>query len=238
MNNSLLGENVLYIRRRRIFAAVSLFVVLLLATLATVFVARWLSTFSEEGFREYIQSFGVWGWLVFLGLQVLQVFVALIPGELLESGAGFAFGPLWGTVICYVGIAIGTALIFFLTRIFGVKLVEVFVSREKINELRFINTEQKRNNLIFLMFLIPGTPKDLITYFVGLTDIKFASFLAISLIARLPSVLSSTVGGHLLGEGEYWGAVFLYGITGVVSIIGIIVYNHISRKRRRDISLK
>lgn len=233
MKNAVFAENAAYIRRRRIFAAVSLCVVLALAAAATVLVARWLSSFSQEDFRDYIQSFGIWGWLVFLGLQVLQVFVALIPGELLESGAGFAFGPLAGTVICYIGIAIGSVIIFALTRLFGVRLVEIFISREKINELRFINTERKRNGLIFLLFLIPGTPKDLITYFVGLTDIKLSAFLIISLIARLPSVLSSTFGGHLLGEGEYWGAILLYGITGTISIIGILIYNSIARRKKR-----
>ncbi len=224
----------IYKRRKKIVSLVSLAVVLVLASLATWFVWDWLSSFSQDGFREYIRSFGPLGWLVLLGLQILQVFVALIPGELLETGAGYAFGPVLGTVICYVGVAIGSTIIFTLTRIFGIKLVELFVPREKINELRFINTAKKRNNLIFLIFLIPGTPKDLITYFVGLTDIKLGSFLIISLIARLPSVLSSTVGGHLLGEGNYTGAILLYGITGAVSLAGLLIYNSIVRKRQSD----
>jgi len=169
-----------------------------------------------------------------LFLQILQVFVALIPGELLESAAGYAFGPIAGTIICYIGVAIGSAIIFFLTRRFGVKLVEIFVSRDKINDLRFINTEKKRNNLIFLVYFIPGTPKDLITYFVGLTDIKFASFLSISLLARIPSVLSSTFGGHLIGEGKYIGAVLLYGITGGLSLFGLLIYNKYVKKRNRN----
>lgn len=220
-----------YSSKRKTFAIISFTVVLVLAVLLTVFIWRWLASFTKESFRDYLQSFGVWGCLVLLGLQILQVFIALIPGEILETGAGFAFGPIMGTLVCYAGVAIGSALIFFLTRRFGIKLVEVFVKREKINELRFINTEKKRNGLIFLLFFIPGTPKDLFTYFVGLTDIKFATFLLISLIARVPSVLSSTFGGHLLGEGKYLGAVLLYGITGIVSIIGLLLYNKFIKRR-------
>ena len=220
-----------YSRKRKVFSLISVLIVLALMLWLTVFVWKWLANFSQEGFREYINSFGAWGWLVLLGLQILQVFVALIPGEILESAAGFAFGPLWGTVICYCGVAIGSALIFFLVRRFGVKLLEVFVPCEKINELRFINTVKKRNLLIFLIFFIPGTPKDLITYFVGLTDVKFLSFIFISLVARAPSVLSSTFGGHLLGEEKYIGAVILYGVTGAVSLIGLLVYNKIIKKR-------
>lgn len=225
-------ESSAYDRRRKWLSGISLGVVAILAVLATVFIWNWLSTFSQDGFREYIQSFGPLGWLVLLGLQFLQVFIALIPGELLETAAGYAFGPWMGTLLCYLGVAIASALVFLLTRRFGSKLVEVFISREKINELRFINTEQKRNSLIFLLFFIPGTPKDLLTYFVGLTDIKLSTFLLISLIARLPSVLSSTFGGHLLGEGEYWGALILYGSTALVSGIGLLIYNAILRRKQ------
>ena len=219
-------------KTKKILALLSLAVVIILALLATLFVWKWLSSFSEEGFRDYIRSFGPWGWLVLFGVQFLQVFIALIPGEVVETAAGYAFGPLWGTVICYGGVAAASALIFFLTRRFGIRLVEVFVSREKINELKFINTSKKRNFLIFILFFIPGTPKDLITYFAGLTDIKITEFLCISLVARFPSVISSTFGGHLLGEGRYSHALLLYGITGAVSIAGLLIYNKIIKSRR------
>ena len=219
-------------KTKKILAILSLAVVIILALLATLFVWKWLSSFSEEGFRDYIRSFGPWGWLVLFGVQFLQVFIALIPGEVVETAAGYAFGPLWGTVICYAGVAAASALIFFLTRRFGIRLVEVFVSREKINELKFINTSKKRNFLIFILFFIPGTPKDLITYFAGLTDIKITEFLYISLVARFPSVISSTFGGHLLGEGQYIHALLLYGITGAVSIAGLLIYNKIVKSRR------
>ena len=226
-------ENQTYERRRKWLSGISLAVVAVIAILATVFIGRWLGSFSDDSFRDYIRSFGPAGWLVLLGLQFLQVFVALIPGELLETGAGYAFGPVWGTLICYAGVAMASALVFLLTRRFGVKLVEVFISREKINQLSFLRTERKRNTLVFVLFLIPGTPKDLLTYFVGLTDMKLGSFLLISLIARLPSVLSSTAGGHLLGEGNYVGALWLYGITGAVSVAGLLIYNAIMRKKQK-----
>ncbi len=225
-------ENQNYDRRRKWLAGISLGTVLLLAALITLFVWQWLASFSQEAFRDYIQSFGMLSWAVLLLLQILQVFVALIPGELVESAAGYAFGPLTGTLLCYAGVAIASCLVFALTRRFGVKMVEIFISREKINQLSFINTDRKRNLFVFLVFFIPGTPKDLLTYFVGLTDIKFSIFLIISLIARIPSVVSSTFGGHLLGEGQYWSAVILYGITGIVSLGGLAIYNAIVRRRQ------
>ena len=221
-----------YNRKRKLLAGISITVVVVLVLLVTWFLWHWLGSFSQEALRDYIQSFGAAGWLVFLGLQILQVFVALIPGELLETAAGFAFGPLVGTLLCYAGIALASALVFGLTRRFGIKLVEVFISREKINDLRFLNTEKKRNSVVFLLFFIPGTPKDLFTYFVGLTDMKFGTFLVVSLIARAPSILSSTIGGQLLGDGNLTAAIWLYGITGIVSIIGLISYNAYIRRKR------
>ena len=221
-----------YERRRKLLAGISLAVVALLVVLLTLFISGWLRSFSKDDFREYIRSFGALGPLVLLGLQILQVFIALIPGEIVETAAGYVLGPWLGTAVCYLGIAVASSLIFTLTRRYGVKLVEVFVSREKINELRFLNTAQKRNMLIFLIFFIPGTPKDLLTYFVGLTDIRLRTFLLLSMVARVPSVISSTFGGHLLGEEKYWGAVILYGITGLLSILGMVVYNrHLKKKQ-------
>lgn len=224
-----------YKHRRKRLAGISTAVLVILALLITWFLWRWLASFSQEGLRDYIRSFGAAGWLVFLVLQILQVFIALIPGELLESVAGFAFGPVLGTLLCYAGVAIASSLVFILTRRFGVKLVEVFTSREKINQLRFLNTEKKRNFLIFLAFFIPGTPKDLFTYFVGLTEIKLGTFLAISLVARIPSVITSTFGGHLLGEGEYTIAVIIYAVTAFISLLGMLGYNAwVKRRETKD----
>ena len=224
-NNIKEGEGMDYERKRKWLAGSSIAVVLLLAVCVTLFVSYWLRSFSQEDFRDYVRSFGVLAPVVMLGLQILQVFIALIPGEIVESATGFVLGPWLGTAICYLGICIASTLIFTLTRRYGVRLVEVFVSREKINELRFLNTEQKRNTLIFLLFFIPGTPKDLLTYFVGLTDIRLRTFLLLSMVARIPSVITSTFGGHLLGEERYIGAVILYGITGLLSLLGMVGYN-------------
>ena len=223
-----------YNRKRKLLAGISAAVMVILLLLVTLILWRWLASFSQEGLRDYIRSFGAAGWLVFLVLQILQVFIALIPGELLESAAGFVFGPIVGTLLCYAGIVIASSLVFALTRKFGIKLVEVFVSREKINQLRFLNTEKKRDLLIFLAFFIPGTPKDLLTYFVGLTEIKFRTFLAISLVARIPSVVTSTFGGHLLGEGEYILAIVVYAVTAVISLLGMLGYNTWMKRKKLD----
>jgi len=220
------------IRLRKWLSGIALGAAAVLAAVVTVLVWQWLRSYSQEEFREYLRSFGPLGWLVLLGLQLLQVFVALIPGELLESAAGFAYGPVMGTVLCYGGIVLASGLVFFLVRRFGMPLVEVFVPREKLPQLRFLNDREKRDGLLFLLFFLPGTPKDFFTWFAGLTDISLARFLALTLVARIPSVLSSTFGGHLLEAGRYSGAILLYGITGAVSLGGLLLFRKVILPRK------
>ena len=225
------GEDVKLRKKKKIVALVSFAVVLLLMLFLTYFII--VKFFSQakngEEFRDFIQGYGVWGVFIAIGLQILQVFVALIPGEAVEIGMGYAFGWFGGTLLCLVGVAIGSSMIFLLTKKFGLKMVELFVSSDKINEMKFINTEEKMKRLTFLLFFIPGTPKDLITYFVGLTRMKLGEFLAITMFARIPSVVSSTVGGNFIGDEKYVEAVVLFVITAIVSLVGLKLYNVIMK---------
>lgn len=181
-------------------------------------------------FDAWIDERGAWGRIIFLAIQVLQVVVAMIPGEVLEIGSGYAFGAWEATLLCAAGAAIGSAIIFALTRWLGVKLVESFISREKIAQLHWMRNVDKLNNLIFWVFFIPGTPKDLLTYFVGLTPISLRNFLIISTLARIPSIVSSTFGGHALREQNYLLAATIFVGTGVVSFLGKCIYDRIVKR--------
>lgn len=121
-----------------------------------------------------------------------------------------------------------SAVIYGFIKVFGYKMVEAFISREKIQSLRFIQNSKRLNLLIFLLFFIPGTPKDIITYFIGLTPMKLGTFLLISSVARIPSVISSTMGGHALGMQNYMTAILVFVITATMSLIGILIYRKIS----------
>lgn len=224
-----------YLKRRRIVALVSLAVVIALAGWLTVFLIEKFSVFGSDPaqFKAFIDGYGWKGWLVALGIQILQVVISLIPGEVVEVGMGYAFGWPLGTALCLVGVGLASSVIFLLTKRWGVRLVELFIPRSKIDELRFINSEQRLRRLVFLLFFIPGTPKDLFTYFVGLTRIRLPEFLAISLIARIPTVVSSTIGGNLIQGEDYLSAILLFAITGAVSLCGIFLYNRLVAYRNR-----
>ena len=171
---------------------------------------------------------------ILMGIMALQVVVAMIPGEIIEIGAGYAFGAVEGTLLCLAGAAVGSAIIFLLTRCFGVKLVEAFVSREKLSQIKFLQNEKKLNLVIFIAFFIPGTPKDLLTYFIGLTPMKLRTFLLISSVARIPSVITSTIGGHALGMQDYTFAILVFVITAAISGLGLLLYNRIMKKRKQE----
>ena len=120
--------------------------------------------FSEpEKFRLWVSEKGFMGKIAFVFMMIFQVVIALVPGEPLEIGAGYAFGGLEGTLLCVIGITLGSLIVFFLVRKFGVPFVEIFFPKEKINSLKILKSSKKRNLLIFLVFFLPGTPKDLLT---------------------------------------------------------------------------
>ncbi len=223
-------------RQRRVLAAAGIVIFFLFIGLAAYFIGRPMLAFFEEPdrFRAWVDAHGIGGRLIFLGMVVLQMLVAFIPGEPLEMGAGYAFGVFEGTLLCLGGIFIGSALIFLFVRRFGVRVVEIFFSRDKIGSLRFLQDSRRLNALTFLVMLIPGTPKDLLSYFIGLTDMKLSTWLIISTIARIPSVISSVISGGALGDRNYTLAVIALAITAVLSLAGLALYRLIRRSRTKS----
>lgn len=183
-----------------------------------------------DDFRIWIQAQGVWGYLTYIGIMMLQVVVAFVPGEMIEVGAGYAFGAIGGMLVCLAGAAAGSAVIFAFTKRFGIKMVEAFIPKKKMESMKFIQCSKRLNLLTFVVFFIPGTPKDLLTYFMGVTSMKTSTFLLLSTVARIPSVITSTIVGNAIGMKDYVFALIVFGVTGLISLIGILIYNQISKR--------
>ena len=184
-----------------------------------------------EAFTEIVDRRPVIGRLIFIGIQMLQVFIAFIPGEAVEVAAGLAFGAWEGLLLSLIGVAIGSSIIFLLTKTLGHRFVELFVSEDQINDLAIIRSDTRLNSLVFLLYFIPGTPKDVITYLVGTTRMKLHTFLIISLIARIPSILTSTWCGSKIINGDYTEAVIIFAVTGIIGAAGLLIYRTVSKKR-------
>ena len=222
-------------RQKKWIAGGGLCLFLLLSLLIFWFAGRPLIRFAQEPerFRQWVDQQGLWAHVLFTGMVILQVIVAVIPGEPLEIAAGYAFGAVEGTLLCVLGTFIGGILVFLLVRRFGLRAVEVFFPPEKLQKLRFLHNERRLSQWVFFIFFLPGTPKDVMCYFVGLTSMPLWTWALISAVARLPSIITSTVGGNALGMGEYTFAIIVFAATLVISGIGLLLYRAVCSARER-----
>lgn len=188
---------------------------------------------SRQAFQRWLDSFGIWGVFIMLGIQILQIVVAVLPGEPIELLFGILYGTFGGFLLCMVGLGIGTLIIFYTVKRLGRPFVEKLFSAEKVSKLHFLQSEQKLEMLFFLLFFIPGTPKDILTYVAPLTRIHPRSFLLLSLLARIPSVISSTYAGASLSEGDWVRTLIVFAITGALGICGILFNQKFMEKMNR-----
>ena len=189
----------------------------------------------REAFKGWVDGLGFGGWLVTLGIQLLQIFVAFIPGEPVELMLGYVWGPWLGTLTCLIGIFIGTATIYFLVRRLGRRFVRNFVGEDDLTKYRFLSDKNKVEITIFILFFIPGTPKDALTYIAPIAPIHPVKYLLIATFARIPSIITSTILGDSVAEGNYILAIVVFVITALISLLGIIFGNkYIERRQKKE----
>jgi uncharacterized membrane protein YdjX (TVP38/TMEM64 family) len=176
---------------------------------------------TQQRFKAWITSLGIGGWFLVLGIQIIQIIIAFIPGEPVELLAGVLYGGFGGLFLCLLGCVIASSGIFMLSKKFGTPLVKKLFGKNKLDEFAFLKDSRKLETIVFLLFLIPGTPKDMLTYIVGTSPMKVTQFLAISTFARLPSVISSTFIGSTIRQGEWEIAVLIFVLTAAFGILGI-----------------
>jgi len=182
---------------------------------------------TQEGqmaFKSIIDKLGIWGILLLLGIQLLKIFLIIIPAEPLEILAGMCYGAVWGTTFIIISAVITTTIIMLLVRKFGRKFVYKFFSKERIDKIENSKMFKKPKRLewiMILLFIIPGTPKDMIVYLAALLPINPYRFIAISVIARIPSIISSTLAGANLATGDWHISIIIYAVT--FATIGIVM---------------
>ncbi len=191
-----------------------------------------LQAFGEE-FRAWVNERGILGRIVFVLLTVVQVVIAIIPGEPFEFAAGYAFGWLEGTILCMIGIVIGSAIIFALVRKFGKPFVNLFFPDKDLDDLKFMKNGERVGIVTFLLMFLPGTPKDLLSYTAGLTPMKFWTWMLIVAIARIPSIITSTLSGDALNGNKIVLTIVIYGATLLLSGIGLLIYKAYCKKHQK-----
>lgn len=209
-----------------------LILALSIAVIVGLTLALWkpLINFVEnpESLATWIESAGIWGPIIFMLLNTAQVLLAIIPGGPFEVAAGALFGPWVGTLMCDVAMTAGGMITFLFVRKFGMKFIELFVDRKEIESVKFLHSNEKSTTLLFLFFLLPGTPKDLMCYVVGLTDIKWTTWLLINFVGRFPAILLSALGGSALGEQKYGIFIAAFAIIIVLYFVGSYLYKKLN----------
>ena len=184
-------------------------------------------------FKNEISHMGFKGVLMVLGLQILQIIVAVIPGQPMEIVSGMLYGTWGGMLLCLVGIFLGTALVFFLVRKIGTDFIQLFFSKEKIDEIknsRVFKNPAKFEILMFIMFVIPLLPKDIFIYLGGISPVRPKRFLAIATLARIPGLFVTVYAGNKLSEGSFLVTLIL---VGVFLVVGLLGYEWGSRKQKK-----
>lgn len=210
-------------------AVMALSLVLCAAACAAVGVPMVRLAREPEAFRLWVAGFGVWGRVIYVAAVAAQVVLAVIPGEPLELAGGYAFGAVEGTVLALLGIVLGSGAVYGLVRRFGRGAAAVFFSREQMQSLEFLLASPKSRALAFLLMTVPGTPKDLLSYFAGLTGLGLWEWLGIVAVARIPSVIGSTCSGGAAGNGEYGLAGLVIVLTALLSGAGLLYYRHVCK---------
>lgn len=218
-------------------------VILLLGVIIYLFpVMKDLSTVEgQRAFKDKVGDSGIIGILTLFGLQVAQIFLIIVPGEPIEILAGMCYGSVGGTVFIMISAFIISTSIFFLVRKFGRKFVYDFCDKEKVKKIenhKLFQNPKKIEMIMFILFLIPGTPKDLLVYIAGLLPIKPLKFIVISTFARFPSVISSTLAGENLAVGDWKMGLILYAIVFAIVGIMILIINHFDKDKTTDEILK
>jgi uncharacterized membrane protein YdjX (TVP38/TMEM64 family) len=208
-------------RARRRFLVHAAVVVAVVAVVATV-AGPYLAVLGDAAaLRAFVGRFGVWAPFVFVFLQAVQVVVAPVPGQLLAVAAGYLFGPWWGTLYNVAGITLGSTAAFWLSRRFGRAYVERIVHEDALARFDAFGDGYARPAL-FVAFLVPGLPDDLLCFVGGLTTVPLWQLVVLAAVGRTPAFFLANVVGGFLGAGRIDAALALAGVLVALSAIGYL----------------
>ena len=169
----------------------------------------------------YLRSNGSIAALLFIGIQIIQVIICVLPGQPVQFASSYVFGVVKGFVLSLIGAVIGTVISFYLARSLGRDAVRLFFGEEKVSDYKAKLDSGRGLLLAFLIYLIPGVPKDLVSYVAGISDMRFRPFLLVATVGRIPGMLGSLLLGHFFGKHDYRSMII---IAAVVAVILIICY--------------
>lgn len=168
-----------------------------------------------ENIKNFVGNYGIYGTLIFIAFQIIQIVVAIIPGEPIQIAGGYIYGTFEGFILSTIGIMTGSVIAFFISRKFGLPVVKIFVNQKKLFYYKDKFESKKGLIIIFILCLIPGIPKDILVYTAGLTLIRFRIFFTIYFFARIPAGILASYMGAQLGHNNLAGFI----LVGAMAVI-------------------
>ena len=188
-----------------------------------------------DSFRTLVNSMGIWGYLAIILMVAVQIILAVIPAGPFQLAAGFAYGNVTGVILNLIGCALGSGIVFLLVRKFGKRIIKWFVNDSEMDKLEKVINSPRWKWILTIIFLVPGTPKDVIGYFAGLTKIKFWEWMLISTLGRLPAIILTVMGGSAIFDSDIRFAVIIIAVIVVLMALGAIGYKiWLDKKVRKD----
>jgi uncharacterized membrane protein YdjX (TVP38/TMEM64 family) len=187
----------------------------------------------QERFKTWIASYGVYAAVVFIAAQFVQVVIFFIPGEVTQCAGGYLFGAWLGLVLSYLGITLGSLTAFALARLFEHRATDWLVARQTVRQFDRLIYGKSGFWPLFLLFVIPGIPKDLLCYIAGLTPMPVRTFLVLSTIGRFPGVFLSSLFGNGVAKRSWTVVGLSIGITLVLLGIVTLLRTPIERFHRQ-----
>jgi uncharacterized membrane protein YdjX (TVP38/TMEM64 family) len=170
---------------------------------------------------SFLNSLGPLSWVGFVALQTIQVVAAPVPGEVTGFLGGYLYGGFLGIVLSTIGLTLGSWLAFIFSKTFGRPFVEKFVQKKTIDRYDYLLKHRKAAILVFILFLIPGFPKDYLCYILGLGPMATGEFLIISTAGRFMGTVMLTLGGIFIRNQQYYWFSMLVGIAIVIVLLSM-----------------
>ncbi|MFW5688720.1 MAG: TVP38/TMEM64 family protein [Spirochaetota bacterium] len=184
---------------------------------------------SQVDAQQWISRFGVWAPLVYVGIQVFQVVIFVVPGDVVQIAGGYLFGVVPGVLYSLVGIAIGSAIDFFVARALGRPFVEGVFGSDRVAAFDRVTGSADARTGFFLLFVIPGVPKDILVYLAGVSTLRFPAFLLVTMTGRLPGILGSAIIGDSAARERWFLSAFVFGLAVVLFALGVIFRTRLQR---------
>ena len=184
----------------------------------------WIKSFENiDDVVAFLEKYETQSIFVYIGLQIVQIVISIIPGQVFQMAAGYIYGFWPALLFAMTGALLGTTLSFMLAKALGRDFLHIFFGEEKMSYYIERLNSKKMYAIVFFLYLIPGIPKDMVSYAAGVSEIKFKPFIIISALGRLPGMIGCLLMGDMMMEENYTGAVII-GVFAVITFALCIIF--------------